>query len=313
VITRFRISLLVCFLAVFCAGSADAGFKRLGASGFTILKVTQSARAAGMGDAFAAVSRDASSLFWNPAGLAYIERFEWTYTYTSWIAGSRINSGVFAYRTDFGAIGVSFLSFNPGDIEETTPFLPGGTGRSVPSGDVGIGIGFSRKMTDRFTLGTHVQWVQETLDQDKASTLNVSLGTLFYTGFRSSRVAMTLRNFGKNEKVVREQFFMPMVFTVTGAMEVYGEAQDPNRLTVSFENVFAIDYDNRAHLGAELWLHDRLALRSGYKFNYDTDSFSAGAGVRIPRGQRHLAVDVAYTHMGDLLDPALRVSVGMGF
>jgi hypothetical protein len=292
---------------------ADAGFKRLGASGYTFLKVSQGARAAAMGDAYAAVADDASSVFWNPAGLVYVEQREFTSTYTKWVVNSALYSGAFAMTTDMGTFAVSFIQFKPESIEETTPFAPSGTGRNLDAGDMAIGLGYAKRLTDRFSLGAHFQYVQEQLDNETGSTLNFSLGTMFFTGFRSSRLAMTLRNFGKNEVIIRDKFLMPMVFSVTGAMEVYGEKQDPTRLTLSFENVFAIDYDNRAHLGAELWMQDVLALRAGYKFNYDSDGFSAGAGLKYPYLGKTIKIDFAYTHMGDLLDPALRVSAGLGF
>jgi hypothetical protein len=292
---------------------ADAGFKRLGASGYTFLKVAQGARAAALGDAYAAVADDVGSVFYNPAGLVYVEGQEFTYTYTKWMVGSMFNSGAYAITTDMGTFAATFIAFSPQDIEETTPFAPLGTGRILNAGDLALGVAYARRMTDRFSLGGQLQYVQETLDTDTGSTLNFSMGTLFYTGFRSSRIAMTLRNFGKSEQILLDKFIMPMVFGIGIAMEVYGEKQDPTRLTVSFEDVFAIDYDNRAHLGAELWLNDTIALRGGYKFNYDTDTISIGGGVRYPFQGRFVKMDVAYTHMGDLLDPALRFSLGMGF
>jgi hypothetical protein len=305
--------LVAALVTCVAVGPADAGFKRLGSSGFTFLKIAQGARAAAMGDAYASVADDASSVFWNPAGLVYVEQREFTSTYTKWLVNSALYSGAFAITTDMGTFALSFVQFAPETMEETTPFAPSGTGRKLDAGDMAIGLGYAKRLTDRFSMGLHLQYVQETLDTVTGSTLNFSMGTLFFTGFRSSRIAMTLRNFGKNEQLLDDKFLMPMVFSVTAAMEVYGEKQDPNRLTVSFENVFAIDYDNRGHLGAELWMQDTLALRAGYKFNYDTDAFSAGAGVKYPYMGKTVKVDFSYSDMGSLLDPALRFSVGLGF
>ncbi|MBI2952189.1 PorV/PorQ family protein [bacterium] len=317
--------ILVCALAfvlvgLLAASPADAGFKRLGASGLAFLKVAQGARPAAMGDAFTAVADDINAMFWNPAGLVYIPNREIVFSYNRWVVDSKFYSGAFAISTDRGTFGISFVQFTPQTIEETTPFAPAGTGRKLAAGDMAIGFAYAKKLTDRFSLGGHFRYIQETLDKDKISTVDVNLGTLFYTGFRSSRIAMTIRNFGKNESVYNvserregETFLAPMVFTTTIAMEFYGKKQDPNHLTVSFENVFAIDYDNRAHLGAELWLANTLALRGGYKFNYDTDGFSGGVGIKREAGKRKITVDFAYTDMGKQLEPALRFSVGGSF
>ena len=48
--------LVAALVACVAVGPADAGFKRLGSSGFTFLKIAQGARAAAMGDAYASVA-----------------------------------------------------------------------------------------------------------------------------------------------------------------------------------------------------------------------------------------------------------------
>ncbi|GIS71562.1 MAG: hypothetical protein CM1200mP10_11390 [Candidatus Neomarinimicrobiota bacterium] len=48
-------------------------FKRVGKSGFGFLKISPSARAAGMGDAFTAVANDVTTIFYNPAGLTKLK------------------------------------------------------------------------------------------------------------------------------------------------------------------------------------------------------------------------------------------------
>ena len=47
-------------------------FHGYGRASFTTLKVGQSARAAGMGDAYTAVADDINAMFWNAAGLTQI-------------------------------------------------------------------------------------------------------------------------------------------------------------------------------------------------------------------------------------------------
>ena len=299
------IAALAALLGPLLVLDAEAVFKKLGTTGFNFVKIGQSARPMAMGSAYMAISNDINSIFWNPAGLTHIERAAYTFSYNQWLANSKVYSGAFAYRIGAAAFGVSVVSFQPETFEETTIFKPMGTGKMVTANDVAIGLSYAYKFTDRLSFGTNLRYLQESLFNEDNTSFDFSVGTLFYTGFRGARLAMTLKNFGKDNTVIAESAFMPVVYTIAGAMEVVGEAGDPAYVTVAAENVFAVDYEGRVHLGAELWLANMLALRGGYKWNYDAEDFSAGAGVKRSFGKASFSVDVAYTH-SDFFDAPLR-------
>ena len=83
------------FILFSCSFSQDENeFKRLGKSGFSFLKISPSARAAGMGDAFTAVANDVSTIFFNPAGLTNIKSVDFSFNHTNWIVNSKLISGV---------------------------------------------------------------------------------------------------------------------------------------------------------------------------------------------------------------------------
>jgi hypothetical protein len=62
-----------------------------------------------------------------------------------------------------------------------------------------------------------------------------------------------------------------------------------------------------------------LALRAGYKFNYDSDAYTLGAGLRWKMGGkgRALTADFAYSGLksdaGKFFDAPLRLSLGGSF
>ena len=81
-------------------------------------------------------------------------------------------------------------------------------------------------MTDKLSLGVSVKWIQETLDQDKINSASFDFSSIFYTGFGSSRLAMTLRNFGKDQELVipgslpqGTSIAQPLLYTIALAME----------------------------------------------------------------------------------------------
>ena len=289
----------------------------VGLGGFQFLKVGQGARPVGMGDAYAAVADDINAVFWNPAGLTSLRGTAWTASYTRWLVNSYLFSGAAAYNTGTakgGVLGASVVAFRPETTEETTIYQPQGTGQSVSAGDIAIGVVYALKLTNKFSCGFRLSWIHQTLYTDAVSTVSLDIGTMFHTGFRSLRLAMALKNFGPDQKVTATKFFMPLCYNVGLSGEIYGEKGDPTTLTLSAESAYAADYEIRAHVGAEMWFQSLVALRAGYKFNYDTDSYSVGAGFRydLP-GDRSLALDVAYSDMGRFFTTPLRVTVGGTF
>jgi hypothetical protein len=306
------IATLAALMGPLLAVDAEAIFKKLGTTGFNFVKIGQSARPVAMGSAYMAISNDINSIFWNPAGLTHIERAAYTFSYNRWFADSKLYSGAVAYRFGASVFGVSMVSFQTKPFEETTIFEPTGTGKMVEGNDFAIGVAYAYQFTDRLSFGANFRYLQESLFEDSNTTFDASVGTLFYTGFRNSRLAMTLKNFGQDNTVIAESAFMPVVYTIAGAMEVVGKVGDPTYLTLSAENVFAIDYEGRVHLGAELWLVNTLALRGGYKWNYDAEDFSIGAGLKRTFGTASLSVDIAYTH-SDFFNAPLRFTVNGTF
>lgn len=290
-------------------------FRKLGVAAFSFMNVTQGARTAAMGDAFSSVANDINAIFFNPAGLALIKRASYTFSYTRWLVDTAFYNGAVAYNTTKGVIGISLLNYDVGEMEVRTIYNPGGTGEKIKSGANAIGVAYAWKATDRLGLGLKATYVSETLHQDQITATVLDVGTYFFTGFRSSRIALSMRNFGPDTKVVGEnqKFLMPMNFDVGAAMEVYGKQGDPTYLTVSFASVYSVDFEQRWNFGTELWMANVLAVRGGYKVNYDEESWSIGAGFKGTFGDRSVMVDLSYSDFGPFLDAPIRLSVGGAF
>ena len=45
-------------------------------------------------------------------------------------------------------------------------------------------------------------------------------------------------------------------------------------MTGSFEGAFFTDREQRWNLGGELWIQNLIALRAGYKFKYDAETYT---------------------------------------
>ncbi|OGG53143.1 MAG: hypothetical protein A3F84_25280 [Candidatus Handelsmanbacteria bacterium RIFCSPLOWO2_12_FULL_64_10] len=302
--------------------SGIVGTKKVNLSGLQFLKIGQSARAAGMGDAFTAVADDINAMYYNGAGLSHVKRLAYGVNYTQWLAGTELYSLAVAWNTGSArseVIGLSILTQKTEDMEETTIFMPGGTGQKIQVSQMAVGAVYVVKFTDKFSFSSKINYIQQKLYTQTASTFSFDIGSYFYTGFRSMRVAMSFKNFGPDKKVKDYAFNMPLYYNMGIAGEVFGEKGKPFYVTLDIESAFAIDYEQRYLFGAEAWVKDRLALRAGYKHNFDLEQYTVGVGVKQPfKGNRAVTVDVAYSPLKEkggvkLFDPVLRLSLGGTF
>jgi hypothetical protein len=188
---------------------------KVGTAGVTFLKISPSCRAVGMGEAYVAVANDASAIFHNPGAVARLEKPEAIIAYMDYAAGLQYGYLGLTHPMEKwnGAWAASLTYLTTGDMEETTPLQPDGTGRTFSAGDVAVGLTYSQKLTNKFSAGGTIKYVNETLADKSANGWAADLGTYYMVGWRSLRVAMLTSNFGPDMKFVDDPFPMPMNFT----------------------------------------------------------------------------------------------------
>ena len=289
--------------------ATSTAFNKTTPSTFSFLKVAQSARVAGMGDAFTAVADGIEGIYYNPASIASVERVGFTFGYSQWLVSSEFYSGAIAINLSSGFVGgISFINYKIPEVEETTTLKPLGTGRMLELGDLAVGFHIARRMTDKLQVGGMFRYVQSKLDHAELTGISVSFGTLLHTGFRSLRIGMSMKNMGNQQLVVSERAAIPILFNVGSSMEIVGELGDPLSVTASFEGAYFTDTEQRWNVGAELWLNSMLAVRAGKKFGYDTDDWSVGAGLKGTFDGRRIALDMSYSEMGTDFAKPIRVT-----
>ncbi len=338
---RFRTGFLLSVLAVLCVQPASA--QKVGSTSMQFLKVLPSARAAALGEAYSTLASGAEAVFWNPAGLALVENQEFSLTYTDWLFDARQGAISYALAVrGFGAVGLQVQYVDFGVFEETTnerPFIsdpdnPGLTGRTFKPYSYVIGATYARHLTDRFALGLGVKYAHESLfDQgtvtaqvrqgvfDEVST-NASgvlfdLGIRYETGFRSIQIASAVQNFGPDVQYAVESYPVPLLFRIGIAADLVGPnglflgGHDDNQVRAAFDIFHPNDYAQQIHGGIEYEFLGVLALRAGYKLNYDTDGLTLGGGLQHSLGDLGLAIDYSFGSMGTYLGNVQRISVGV--
>jgi hypothetical protein len=331
------------FFAVFLF-SPRALSQKVGSTSMQFLKVMPCARATAMGDAYSVLASGAEAVFWNPAGVAYVNSSALSMSYLKWIFDTQ--QGALSFASSFGnlgAVGAQLQYVDYGEIPEalwSSPYkddvnYPGLTGRTFRPYAYLLGLSYANRLSDKFSVGLSAKYAHESLYDGQTvsavnnvgDTVNVNtwgnglifdFGLSYNTGFRTVRLAASMQNFGANVRYASEASPVPMSLRVGIAGDLLGNDAlllpgEDSRLTVEFDLFQPNDYAQQAHLGMEYAYANVIALRMGYKFNYDADGFTAGVGVQQTFAEMQLTFDYSYGALSYNLGEVHRISLGVAF
>lgn len=304
---------------------------QLGSSIANFLKIGVGARAVAMGEAFTALSDDASTVYWNPGGLGNLRENQAMFDISNWLLDTRHYSLSSSVNVgEFGVVGASVNFLSSGDIPETTLEEPDGTGRMFTASDLAISLTYSRRITDNFTAGITVKYVSEQLDRSSASTVALDVGSVFVTDFLNNmRIGFALSNLGGQMRfdgtdlsiqylpqpgfkyvpaqLSTESWDIPLLFRFGVATDVFKSSGF--RVTVASDVIDSRDFTYRVNVGGEVGYEEKVFLRGGYKINTDEAKMSLGFGVRLPEVQKiGVSFDYAYMNFG-ILENVHRISI----
>ena len=299
------------------------GGQRAGISTAQFLKIGVGGRATAMGDAFVAIANDVTALYWNPAGLTQFTENQIIFSHNKWVVDINHDFiGAVYHLDDANTFGVSLTSLSMEDMKVTTEYAPFGTGEYFGFSDIGIAVSYSRKMTDQFSFGGTIRYMEESLDKLKMRGLMIDLGTYYWTGLGTTRFAVAVTNFGNDlapdgevvlvgnrTKSDWQSFSPPTMFRIGFAFEPYEDEE--NRITTSIQLNHPNDNSENLSLGFEYVWNKMFFARGGYKINVDEQNYSFGAGVNVPISIANVSVDYAFANF-TRLGSAHRFSIILG-
>jgi hypothetical protein len=317
-------------------GIPPEDFERIAQSGWQFLKVPVNARMAGMGGVATGIGKgDANSIFNNPAELTGVEGYQLAANTVQWFADITTQSLALAGKLgNMGTFGISFLALDYGDMKRTEymtvddPAAPTGQRNVIDdnlgtftAADMAIGLSYAKQITDRLSFGANFRYLRSEIDDLSMTNWSFDVGTVYYTGFKSMRIAMLARNFGPdrklvdyNEEIRREpaSIKMPVQFRVGAAIDLLEGIESPHLLTLAVEGLHPNDGPEKLNVGVEYTLFELFRARGGYKFNYDEESYTFGAGLNLSIDRTKLMFDYAFVDFGNL-DTVQMFSLGLGF
>jgi hypothetical protein len=272
--------------------------------GFRFLENPVSAAALGRGGYGVTNLHSAAAVFWNPAGLGWIEsRVDAGIDYYRGFADINQTSAAVAMRGTYGAVALSAIFMDYGNLYGTRLPLPGedATKGYVDTGTFtihanAIGIGYGRAVSDRFSFGLHFKLAQQDFGRaylahdDSTLTKKKYMLTVptFDFGasydFKVHGITFGAAVMNVSPQVMYEEESFPLPFAMK-----FGSSIDPfsvlgielasQELLLGIETRHGRDFGEKVHVGAEYGLYDTFFARAGYMGNYSDKGVTFGIGL----------------------------------
>ena len=324
---RYTKIAIVVFSLSLSYGQITGSVSNVATTAASFLDIGIGARSLSMGGAFVAIADDPTALYWNPAGIVSIESPMAHFYHSPWIADVQFNHSAVVVPLDrSSSFGFFITSVTMDEMQVRTVKSPQGTGEYFSVSNVALAGSYARRLTDRFSFGVNMKFIQEKIWHMNAGGLAVDLGSLFVTKNSGLRIGMSVSNFGgkismdgydtevdydvdetmygNNDKIDASlnsmDWPLPLVFRAGVSKDVV--QSDVHKLTLAADAIHPNNNVEYINLGFEYMLRKMISIRAGQAF-YGMDqskegiTFGVGLNYQIPRGPK-VTFDYVYRDIG---------------
>jgi hypothetical protein len=321
----------LCFALVLPAVTFAGNPDRQGEAGAPELLLNPWARSAGLHGMTTASVTGVEAMRINVAGLSRVNKGEIAVANTRLYEGTGIGINALGFSTKVGtggALGVSLMSMDFGELPVTTTDQPEGTGADFSPSFINIGVGYSYTYENKISVGVLFRAISQSAAGVSASGFAIDAGVQYVSGPKDNfKLGISLRNIGSSMafggdgltqrlenpdsednfnltfQTRSEDFELPSTLNIGLAYDYYFSDDLYLRGVGNFtSNSFGSD---QIGAGLELSWNDMVQLRGGYEFEIDEnelrqsiyDGVSAGLTVLAPMGRdtdTKMAIDYAY-------------------
>ena len=294
-------------LAAPLRAASDFASSAIGTTGSEFLLMDIGARGIAMGGAYTAVTDDANSLYWNPAGLAKIPRLSITTMYSMYVQNISYQSASYAQRLDDNSVvAAGFRYEDIGSISQTDINAnPVGSGTFEPRNYVAE-VGWGQSVLDLsdsevdIDMGVTARWIHsEMVAVSNGYGGDVGLQAHFYNNYLPYDLAAVVQNMGRGQQFDQTRDTLPTRARFGGAF------RPAPGFTVSAEAVMPADNSPAGAAGCEyVWEVDKTIkamMRAGFNSQNVVDlgvmtGLSLGMGLTVA----DFTFDYAFVPMGVL-------------
>ena len=310
-----RSILLSLFIVIVIAGSST-----FGQTTYDFLRVDMSARAAALGGSFVTNNDDVEVLFYNPAGMNFLEKNPTSFSFVKHLMD--INLFSLAFSTDFesiGRFGTAIKYINYGTFDEADEF--GNRTGEFSAGELAFLLGYSNEFTDNFYYGANAKFIYSSIADRSSSAAGLDLGINYEIPSEQLNLAAAVLTLGTQISSyydTKEDLPLDVVIGVSKRLENL-----PVRLSLDFHRLNKERDELYQHLkgftvGAEFYLSEVFTLRFGYDNEKRSDlkigstsgiaGFNGGLGVKISE----YVFSYGYSSLG-LVGAMHRISLATAF
>ncbi len=285
-------------------------------STYEFLRLDMSARAAALAGSFVSNNDDPDVIFYNPAGLEFLEKPEASFSFVKHLLD--INLASLSYATDLpkiGRVGAAVKYINYGTFIQADEF--GNKTGQFGAGEFAFLVGYSNLLDNNFSYGVNAEFIYSKIADRISTAAAFDVGLHYAIPSDMLDFGFSILNVGSQISsyyYTKENLPLDIAFGVSKKME-----HIPVRLSLDFHDLnqqqssFFQKFKTFS-LGAEFYLSKVLTLRFGYDNQQRTDlaiGQSAGlAGINIGLGAliSGYRFDYGYSSLG-LIGSINRISV----
>lgn len=329
--TKTLAKYIVIFIITAASGINAQNVSKTGTTAAAFLEIPVSASAIGIGGAYVGVADGASSLYWNPSGIANAESYEALINHSQWLAETNFDyAGLVLPLGSFGTLGFSYTSLNMDDMKVTSVEKPEGTGEYFSAQDIALGVSYARNLTDRFSIGFTAKYIQQTIWHMSSSAFALDIGTIFRTDLIGGMlIGASISNFGTAMKLEGRdaRYFIQVDNTKTGSNDripvniemdswelplIFQIGVSTNIIkTENYRALIAVaavhptnDFES-VNAGGEFSFMDVIVLRGGYQSLFLDDAeggltLGVGVNTKMLFSEAIVKFDYAYRDYGRL-------------
>ncbi|KXK04606.1 MAG: type IX secretion system protein PorQ [Ignavibacteriaceae bacterium] len=260
---------------------------------YNFLYLNPDARSSSMAGTFTSMFNDVNTIFYNPAGLATVEKRELSAGFFKYLLD--INSGNIAYSQkykDYGWFGAGIQYMNYGSFRKfDEQYNEIGT---FGASELALSLGYASKLLPELNYGLNLKLIHSSIDEYSSSAIAVDLGLLYHDTTNTFSAGISIQNLGTQiSKYSDSGEELPLNISIGASKQL---KYLPLTVFVSINQINeeqekSIERLKYFSIGGEFKLSDNVNLRVGYnnKFrqNYKTGTttglagFSAGVGINF--------------------------------
>ncbi len=300
---RFKIT-IVCL--VFIIGALQATYA--GGNGMAFLKIDVEGRAAAMGGAYTAITRDAGAAYWNPAGLANAGEKSLILMHNVWIADISQEFAALQIMQGEHNLAFSINLMTVGGIE-----IRGETPTEEPYGETEAlnfyaAISYARTFLNNWQVGLSLKYLYEKYYLELAPGWAVDIGIQRRNLLKNLDWGVTIQNIGQMSEVNEVKTTLPLM--IRSGLSYALPYQLLGTKPLLSGDLQYIDSEGMfMRFGTEFDVLEYLTLRGGFIFGRDESPFTTGFGLNL--GRYHL--DYAFVPFRYNLGYSHRISFGLNF